>query len=176
MSDFSFINDSLEIKCLILYIAARTIGPVPFEVLQEMSMCDNGVDYFNFSECLADLVRTGHLARDEEGLYGITDKGRHNAAATESSLPYTVRAQAEQKLIACNEQIKRKALIGAGIEERETGGYTVALSLSDELDNLMELRLLVTRRELAAQMQDRFRADAEDIYAKILALLYEGNG
>ena len=176
MSEFSFINDSLEIKCLILYIAARTIAPVPFEVLQDLSMCDEGVDYFKFTECLADLVRTGHLTRDEEDLYAITDKGRHNSSATESTLPYTVRAKAEQNLIACNERIKRRALIGAEIEERETGGYTVALSLRDELDQLMDLRLLVTRRELAQQMQNRFCTDAEDIYAKILALLYEGNG
>lgn len=175
MPDFGFISGMLEIKFLILYIAARTIGPVPFEVLQELSMCDSGVDYFNFTECLADLVRTGHITQDEQGLYVITDKGRRNSAATESSLPYTVRVQVEQNLIACNEQIKRKALVGATVEERETGGYTVILSLSDELDGLMDLRLLVTRREMAEQIQERFHADAEDIYSKILAILYGGN-
>ena len=58
MSEFGFISGRLEIKFLILYIAARVAGPVPFEVLQELSMCDAGVDYFNFSECLADLVRS----------------------------------------------------------------------------------------------------------------------
>ncbi len=174
MSDFGFISGRLEIKFLILYIAARTIEPVPFEALQEMSMCDSGVDYFNFSECLADLVRTGHLVQDEDGAYGITDKGRRNSSATESGLPYTVRVQADQRLAACNEQIKRKALVGAKVEERAAGGYTLTLSLRDELDDLMDLRLLVTRRELAVQMQDRFRTDAEDIYSKILEVLYSG--
>ena len=87
MSEFGFISGRLEIKFLILYIAARVAGPVPFEVLQELSMCDAGVDYFNFSECLADLVRTGHLSQDDQGLYAITKKGLRNSAATESSLP-----------------------------------------------------------------------------------------
>lgn len=175
MPDFGFISGRLEIKFLILYIAARIAGPVPFEVLQELSMCDSGVDYFNFSECLADLVRTGHLTLDAGSLYTITDKGRRNSAATESSLPYTVRAQVEKNIIGCNEQLKRKALVGAKVEERKKGGFTVTLSLSDELDGLMDLQLLVTRREMAEAMERRFQENAEDIYSRILAILYEGN-
>ena len=99
MNGFGFISDKLEIKFLILYIAARVVGPVPFEVLQDLSMCDGGVDYFRFSECLADLVRTEHLTLDAAGLYAITEKGRQNSAACESSLPYTVRMQVERNQI-----------------------------------------------------------------------------
>ena len=66
MNDFGFISGKLEIKFLILYIASRVVGPAPFEVLQELSMCDGGVDYFGFSECLADLVRTEHLEVDRD--------------------------------------------------------------------------------------------------------------
>ena len=134
-------------------------------------MCDAGGDYFNCSECLADLVRTGHLAQDDQGLYAITKKGLRNSAATESSLPYTVRVQVEQNLVGCNEQLKRKALVGAQVEERKEGGYTVTLSMSDELDDLMQLRLLITRRDLALEVQKRFRANAEEIYSKILSIL-----
>ena len=104
MSGFSFISDKLEIKFLILYIASRLVEPVPFEVLQDLAMCDSGVDYFAFSECLADLVRTEHLEQ-KDGIYGITDKGRRNSGICETSLPYSVRMQAEQKLAQCNEQL-----------------------------------------------------------------------
>lgn len=174
MSEFGFISDKLEIKFLILYIAARVIGPVPFEVLQDLSMCDGGVDYFTFAECLADLVRTEHLTLDDEGLYAITEKGRRNSAICESSLPYSVRMQVEQNLVGYNEQLKRKALVGAQVEKREKGGYTVTLSLSDELDHLMKLDLLVTREDMALDLQKRFRASAEEMYTKILAILYGG--
>ena len=30
-------------------------------------MCDDGIDYFDFSECLNDLVQTEHLRLTEEG-------------------------------------------------------------------------------------------------------------
>ncbi len=175
MGEFGFISDKLEIKFLILYIAARVVGPVPFEVLQELSMCDGGVDYFGFSECLADLVRTEHLEL-EDGLYSITAKGRRNSAICETSLPYSVRMQAEQSLVSCNEQLRRKALVRSQIQPREEGGYTVTLSLSDELDDLMNLQLLVTRQDMALELQKRFRAHAEEIYSRILADLCGGDG
>ncbi len=175
MGSFGFISDKLEIKFLILYIAARVVGPVPFEVMQDLSMCDGGVDYFGFSECLADLVRTGHLTQDGDGLYTITDKGRRNSSICESSLPYSVRMQVERNLVSYNEQLKRKALVGAQMEERDKGGYTVTLSLRDELDELMNLRLLVTREDMALELQRRYLANAEEIYSKILDCLYDGN-
>ena len=37
MARFGFIQDKLEIKFLILYVAARLIEPVPFEAMQEMT-------------------------------------------------------------------------------------------------------------------------------------------
>ena len=95
MSEFAgFISDKLEIKLLILYIADRLVEAAPFEVLQELSMCDQGVDYFAFSDCLADLVRTEHLTLKDDK-YLITRKGRDNIRACESGLPYTVRTQVD---------------------------------------------------------------------------------
>ena len=173
MTGFGFISDKLEIKFLILYIAARVVGPVPFEVLQDLSMCDGGVDYFRFSECLADLVRTEHLTLDAAGLYAITEKGRQNSAACESSLPYTVRMQVERNLVAHNERLKRRELVEARVEERSEGGYIVELSLRDELDELMGLRLLVTRQEMAQDLQKRFQDRAEELYTKIMGVLWE---
>ena len=167
-----FISDKLEIKFLILYIAARLSESVPFEALQELSMCDEGVDYFDFSQCMSDLVRTEHL-RLTDGRYAITDKGRSNSAATEDSLPYSVRMQAEQNIAVYNQHLRRNALIGAEITQRPSGSYTVTLSLSDEQESVMKLELLVTKEAMAKELQKRFRKDAETLYSKIISALYE---
>ena len=82
-----FYPDKLEIKFLILYVAARLIEPVPFEAMQELTMCDDGIDFFDFSECLSNLVESQHLTLSDDGLYAITEKGLHNGAICESSLP-----------------------------------------------------------------------------------------
>ena len=173
MSQVGFITDKLEIKLLILYIATRLVGPAPFEVMQDLSMCDEGVDYFAFSECLADLVRTDHLIIDENKQYSITEKGRMNCAACETMLPYSVRMQVEKNIVSHNELIKRRNLVNARIEPRSKGGYTVTLALSDELDQLIHMELMVTREDMAKELQRKFQANAEVLYSKILSLFYD---
>ncbi len=173
MGQVGFITDKFEIKLLILYIASRLVGPAPFEVMQDLSMCDEGVDYFDFSECLADLVRTEHLTLDPENRYSVTEKGRMNCAACETMLPYSVRMQVEKNIVSHNEQIKRRNLVSARMEERYKGGYTVTLTLSDELDQLMKMELMITREDMAKELQRKFEANAEVLYSKILSLFYE---
>lgn len=173
MGQVGFITDNFEIKLLILYIASRLVGPAPFEMLQDLTMCDDGVDYFAFSECLADLVRTEHLTLDEDNRYTITEKGRLNCAACETMLPYSVRMQVEKNIVSHNEVIKRRSLVGARIEPRMKGGYTVTLSLSDELDPLMKMELLITREDMAKQLRRKFENNAEVLYSKILSLFFD---
>lgn len=48
MTARGFIQDKLEIKFLILYLAARVIEPVPFDTLLDLTLCDDAVDYFRF--------------------------------------------------------------------------------------------------------------------------------
>jgi len=174
MSTFGgFISDKLEIKFLILYIAARLIDSAPFEVLQDLAMCDEGVDYFAFSECLADLVRTEHIALSEDDLYDITEKGRSNSQICESSLPYSVRLQVDKNIVAYNQKLRRNSLVTASTTQRSSGNYTVTLSLSDEMENVMTLDLMVTKESMAKELEQRFKKDAERLYSKIIEVLYD---
>ena len=130
-----FIRDKLEIKFLILYIAARVMEPLPLEGMQELTMCDDAIDYFDFSVCLADLVKTEPLYLTEDNKYGITPKGLKNSEICESSLPYSVRMRAEKNIAACNKELRRRAQVQGRVVPRENGTYTVELSLNDDVDN-----------------------------------------
>lgn len=176
MAQVGFISGALEIKFLILYIAARLVEPVPFEILQDLAMCDDGVDYFDFADCLADLVRTEHLTLDEKGRYAITDKGRSNSEICESGLAYTVRMRAERNIAVYNQKLRRNSLVTAEISVRKSGSYTLSLSLSDELENVMKLDLLVTQEATALELQKRFREQGEKIYGRIIKALFEEDG
>ena len=48
MAPKGFIQDKLEIKFLILYLAARIIEPVPFDTMLDLTLCDDAIDYFDF--------------------------------------------------------------------------------------------------------------------------------
>lgn len=171
MTGFGFIRDKLEIKFLILYIADRLIEPVPFDILLDLTLCDDGIDYFDFSECLADLVRTEHLTLSEEGLYAITEKGKRNSEICASSLPYSVRIRTDKNVAGCNQKLRRKSQVKASTQRRPNGTYTVALSLSDDVGSVMELQLMVPREETAQQLEKRFRQSPEAVYSALLSTL-----
>lgn len=177
MPSFGFINDNLEIKFLILYIAARVIEPVPFDTMLDLTMCDEGVDYFDFSECLRDLVKTEHLTVSDSGLYAITEKGERNSQICESSLPYSVRLKCDKNIGECNRLLRRKSQVRASCEKRPNGTYSVNLSLRDDVGSLMDLKLMVVREDLANILVERFRQAPEKTYNEIIsALLADGAG
>jgi len=167
-----FIRDKLEIKFLILYIAARVIEPLPLEGMQELTMCDDGIDYFAFSECLNDLVRTEHLRLTDQQTYCITEKGIRNSEICESSLPYSVRVRTDKNVAAYNQKLLRRSQVRSRVERRDNGTYTVELSLSDDMDSVMRLHLLVATQEMAQDLSERFQKNPEEVYSRILSALY----
>ncbi len=168
-----FIHDKLEIKFLILYIAARVIEPIPFDTVLDLAMCDEGVDYFDFSECLRDLVKTEHLTVSGDSMYSITEKGMRNSQICETSLPYSVRLRCDRNISECNRKLRRKNQVRASCEKRPNGTYTVRLSLNDDMGSLMDLKLMVVREDMADLLMERFRQAPEQTYNEIMNLLLD---
>ena len=173
MAGRGFIHDKLEIKFLILYIAARVIEPIPFETVLDLTMCDDAIDYFDFSECLNELVKTDHLTLDEEGLYAITERGIRNSKICESSLPYSVRLRCDKNITVWNRKLRRKNQVRATTEKRDNGTYTVRLCLDDDMGSMMDLKLMVVREDMAKVVSDRFKNAPEKLYGDIVKLLLE---
>ncbi len=173
MSGYGFIHDKLEIKFLILYIASRVIEPIPFETVLDLTMCDDAIDYFDFSECLGELVKTEHLTLSEDGLYAVTERGIRNSKICESSLPYSVRLQCDKNIAVWNRKLRRKNQVRATTEKRDNGTYTVRLSLDDDMGSMMDLKLMVVREDMAKVLSDRFKNAPEKLYGDIMKLLLE---
>ena len=174
MAHVGFIQDKLEIKFLILYVASRLIEPVPFEAMQELTMCDEGIDFFDFSECLSALVSSGHLTVSEDGLYAITEKGLHNGTICESSLPYSVRLSADKNITIYNQKLKRRSQIKSEITPRANGTYTVTLAFNDDADeSILKMELMVPGEVMAQDLAKRFRENAEQLYSGVLNALFE---
>lgn len=165
-----FIHSKLDIKLLILYLVSRFAGPVDFSTLTDLAMCDDGVDYFQYAEAVSELVSSGHLELDDD-MYAITDKGRRNISAGESSLSPVIRKRCDQRLIPLNNAIQRKAQVQALLEDGKDGGCTVRLKLADKDAPIFELSLWAPSPEAGHQITDKFRAHPERIYNGILGVL-----
>lgn len=173
MARYGFIHDKLDIKFLILYLMARTAAPIDFPTLTDLTMCDEGVDYFEFSEAVSELVETGHLTL-EDGRYAITEKGRRDGAACESSLPYSVRRKSNLNLAKVNGVLRRNAQVRAQILPRDEGGCTVRMTLDDDGGTLLSLELFSPSQEQAERLAKAFRDRPERVYNEILSSLLEG--
>lgn len=174
MARFGFIHDKLDIKFLVLYLMARTEGPIDFAALTDISLCDEGVDYFLFSQAVSELVQSEHLLLEQD-LYTITDKGRKNGAICEESLPYSVRQKCDLNLSKLNARLRREAQVRATVSPREGGGFTVHLILADNQDKLMELDLYAPSREQADLMADAFRQAPDQFYRGLLNSLTDAS-
>lgn len=173
MAGPGFVQDKLEIKFLILYIAARVIEPVPFDTVWDLTLCDDAIDYFDFSECLRDLVDTGHLTLSEDGLYAITEKGLRNSKICESSLAYSVRLRCDKNVEEWNRKLRRKNQVRASYEQRPNGTFTVKLSFEDDMGELLNLRLMTPREDMAKAVTTRFQKAPEKLYNSLLSLLLQ---
>ena len=71
------------------------------------------------------------------------------------------------------EELLRQAQVQGKAIPRENGTYTVELKLSDDVDSLMQLELMVATEEMAKDLAERFRKDPEHLYARVLEALYE---
>ena len=156
MGRVGFIQDKLEIKFLILYVASRLIEPVPFEAMQELTMCDDGIDFFDFSECLSNLVESQHLTLSDDGLYAIT-----------------VRLRADKNITIYNQKLKRRAQIQSDIEPRRNGTYTVTLAFNDDDDQpILKMELMVPKEVMAKDLAERFQKNPEQLYTGVLNTLF----
>ena len=172
MARFGFIHDKLDIKLLVLYIMDRVTAPIDFATLTDLALCDSGVDYFQFAEAAAELLESGHLARDGE-FYAVTGKGRRACAAGESSLSPVVRRRCDQRLAPLNQALKRKAQVRAELRP-QAGGYDVCLMMDDDQGSLFSLTLLAPSQEDGQHIADQFLQHPDRIYNGILGVLLPG--
>ena len=171
MDRLGFIHEKLDIKILILFVLRRLPGVVETETLLELCQCDGGIGYFDYADCLIELVETGHIEKHEDG-YSITEKGARNADAVESSLPFSVRSKALALLAPVEERLRRAAMLTACHEVLE-GGCMVELAMSDGVGEVINLKLLCADETQAKLMEKNFRKDAEGFYQKIIELICE---
>ncbi|HIT56922.1 MAG TPA: DUF4364 family protein [Candidatus Galloscillospira stercoripullorum] len=172
MARLGFIRDKTDIKFLILYIMARVAAPIDFATLTDLTMIDEGVDYFEFAEAVPELVATGHLTLEEDR-YAITEEGRRNGHECENSLPYSVRAKCDANLARLNAALRRSAQVRSEVQPGPEGTSMVRLTLDDAAGTVMTLELSCPSQAQGERLASGFQAKAEQIYNGILELLLQ---
>ena len=95
MNRLGFIHDMMDVKVLILFVAARTSYPMTAQEVYELCYQDDCLSYFDVCTALPEMVESGHLKRVDDDRYEITEKGREAGSLTEDSIAFTVKQRAE---------------------------------------------------------------------------------
>jgi len=168
--NFGFIREKIEIKILILFILRRLLEPITFEALTELAMCDGAISYFDYTECISELLQTEHI-KFEDDKYSITDKGVRNGETTESGLPFSVRRIVEHSTFALRIKQNRNAMITTYRSRNPDGSGIVNLVLSDGIGDVISMKLFAANDEQARSLENGFRKNAESIYNTLIEMI-----
>ena len=165
--NFGFIHEKLDIKILILFVLRRMPEPITLQDMAELVMCDKGVSYFDFSECVAELVKSQHITQTND-MYEITQKGVRNGELVENSLPYSVRVKVENSTSRRRAAMMRDTMIETKHIKNPDGDCIVTLSMSDGIGDIIKIELLATDEKQAMALENGFRKKAETVYNELI--------
>lgn len=163
-----FIHDMLDVKLLILYVMSRVMYPVDMQKIYELAYQDDCLSYFDLAQAVPQMVESGHLEKVEGERYQITEKGREACAVTEDAVPYPVMQRAQEAVDRYNRAVQRSSFVKTSIKQRESGDFTVSLSLNDEVSDLLRMELMAPTQKHAVRLASAFKENAETIYRMIM--------
>ena len=173
MQRLGFIHDMMDVKVLILFVAARANYPMTNQEIYELCYQDECLSYFDVCAAIPEMVTSGHLRQLEGERYEITEKGKNDGALTEDSIAFTVRQRAENAVARFNRQLRRSSFVKTQIVPRENGDHSVIMILDDEMGNLMSLELAAPDQRQAVRLGRLFEKKAETVYSLIMTELLD---
>lgn len=173
MPSNGLIRESAEIKLLLLYILRRMPAPIDSDMLFELCRCDLGFGYFEYVQCLHELIENKNIIENDDGDIFISRGSIPGIDTLQSTLPYTVRKKAEEIIAPAVELIKRNENIIAECSSARDGCYTARLALSDGQDTILDMSLLCSDKDQAKRIKKNFRKNAENFYLRLIEELSE---
>ena len=173
MQRLGFIHDMLDVKVLILFVTARSGYPMTCQEIYELCYQDDCPSNFDVCTAIPEMVKSGHLKVVEEERYAITEKGRADGSLTEDSIAFTVKQRAENAVAKYNRQIRRSSFVKTQVIPRDTGDFSVIMSLDDEMGNLMTLELSAPDQRQGNRLARLYENKAELVYNLIMTALLD---
>ena len=165
-----FLHDKTTVKVVILYILARIDTPLSRQEIYELAYQDDSLNYFDFSECLPELVSSGHLTLNSIQRYSITEKGRAQGAELEDSVAVPIVQKVSAAIAQKRNQLRRDSNITVSARQDAEGQWISTLSYRDDNKPLMTLSLLAPNEPLAESMAENLRKQADLLYKQAMEI------
>ena len=171
-------EDLAENKVLILYILNKLSDGIKNDNLYKIVSSTNNINYFYFQELLTDLIETnliGSFTKDDENTFiKITDEGQNALELTKSLLPGILKLKADNVFKEEISDIVEKSSIVTEYIPKDENHYTVKCKIVEKAETIFEVAAFTASREIAKQISDNWKNNANTIYPKIINLLLNG--
>ena len=167
-------NSLMENKVLILYILNSIGKEIIDNDLFKIISTANDMNYFYFSELLADLVESnlvGKYTKDDQVLVEITSNGKKSLELTIDVLPGLLKLKADNSLKKELSDIVEESSITAEYIPENENDYTVKCKIVENNKTVFELKTFAGSNEQAKRIADNWKNNANTIYPQILNLL-----
>lgn len=168
MQPHGFIHTMLDVKLVVLLVAKLVEYPIDSTTIYDLCFQDETFNYFDLQMALPEMVKSGHLAVDEQGLYTITEKGRDHEAVMEDGIAIPVLERVTAAVKAYNLRRHRDDLIHVTITPEESGEFAVSMQLDYERGRLLRVELSAPNEKQARAFGRAFHENAEAVYQAVL--------
>lgn len=173
MEERGFIRDMLDVKVLILFVAAKAKYPLTLQKIYELCYQDDRLSYFDVSIAVPQMVESGHLEKRGDDRFVITPKGREQEEVTRDSIAFPVMQRAQAAVDKFNAETRRGEFVHSELLEQENGSCTVTMYLDDDQGTLMKLELTAPGKTQGRALQRAFEQQAEAIYNGVMKQLLQ---
>ncbi len=161
-------DDSTLNKLILLYVFEEMDVPVTQTTITVM--CTSRNTWLPYMDCvvtLNTLADTGFVhesSHDKDAYYSITADGRDCLNNFYTRIPSTLRNEIAEYIRENRMSYRRKQEYYHNYNKNADGTYTVHLKINDPVTTTLELKLNVSSRTIAKQMNNNWEKKASQIY------------
>lgn len=163
------LTGSTEIRILICYILHNIDGPVNRELLEEVLLGEELVNYFSLADCLAQLREQNLIVQKADGFH-LTEAGHTVGQTLAGDVPRSVRDLAVRGVVRAQQYSARKAAHKAEIIQ-DGNSQLIHCNIADDRGPLFSMDLYMPDDLSAKMVQDCFIENGDDVYKLVLAAL-----
>lgn len=165
------LRNTAQIKILIGFLVKNLESPMDKNKLVDVLQIHGLANYFDASQAAQEMISSGSLSCDENGLLSITAKGRAAVSELENEIPRTVREKALNDALKL-QTIERREHENKIEVERLPKGANVTFTVFNGGDVLMRLTVYAADDYQVERIRSNFLENPVGLYAGIVSSLF----
>ena len=175
--EYTYKPTDYEIKLIILYAVKSLKIGASYTILDYVISSAANVNYFELEEYIKSLIENGTLTEsvtDGENIFSITDSGEETLGFFLNKIPGSIKERLDNKISAINHKEALGNKIYTDYYPVNENEYIVKFTLEEGKTVLMNMEIYAGSKERAKDMCVYLKANTDDFYKKVAAIISEG--